>query len=556
MESPSISEEVVHLYDRLRGCIYANDQGGVDETCRELLRAGRSLSEILQYKTLISNEIKRSPAESPRSSLYYWGQLWTVRPRLNSGLPRLSPPPARIEGLGPTTDVATEATRGVSGPEPPPAARHELVKEWQARQHLADSTPETARPASAVRHRRRALLGDPAPPAEPPQSLSEDVKSEGSRRQRSSAIFLPIAGLYGGAVAIVCVGVFLLLQLGGTRLASNTEPSLAGAAQNASVADPSGAQPGENQPPPSAPERQTSPSGLSGLEQPTRASDEMRSPVPEPTPTPDKASITAAEPKGEPAPPEPPAAAAPEPPDQNQPAGPSDASRTPADTPPAIGVDTAATSEAVSRTKPAGAQTSVTATEIVIKGAAASGLPPGDRSARGAGVVSPEATTARPTTVPLSPTNPSAVMAPPEAEHQPTTNLATADPNSTEGTVRNVTAAPVPGLGSAAATNDKNKPTLDGPGSRTDATALLSRGDAVFGTGDIASARLFYERAADAGNAQAAIRLGETFDPAFLARAQMKGVRGDPAVALRWYKRARELGASEADVLVMSLDRK
>jgi hypothetical protein len=33
---------------------------------------------------------------------------------------------------------------------------------------------------------------------------------------------------------------------------------------------------------------------------------------------------------------------------------------------------------------------------------------------------------------------------------------------------------------------------------------------------DIASARLFYERAADAGNGRAALRMGESFDRAFL----------------------------------------
>jgi TPR repeat protein len=89
-----------------------------------------------------------------------------------------------------------------------------------------------------------------------------------------------------------------------------------------------------------------------------------------------------------------------------------------------------------------------------------------------------------------------------------------------------------------------------------DASAFLARGDALLGHGDVASARLFYERAADAGNTQAAIRMGGTFDPAFLAKARLNGVRGDPAVALKWYKRAQELGASEAGILLMDLERK
>ena len=77
-------------------------------------------------------------------------------------------------------------------------------------------------------------------------------------------------------------------------------------------------------------------------------------------------------------------------------------------------------------------------------------------------------------------------------------------------------------------------------------SALLTRGDALFRNGDIVSARLCYERAAEGGDAQAALRLGETFDPAFLARAHLNGFRSDPTAAARWYRRALELGAAEA----------
>jgi hypothetical protein len=42
---------------------------------------------------------------------------------------------------------------------------------------------------------------------------------------------------------------------------------------------------------------------------------------------------------------------------------------------------------------------------------------------------------------------------------------------------------------------------------------LLARGDSLFATDDVVAARLLYERAADAGEAGAAVRLGETFDP-------------------------------------------
>jgi TPR repeat protein len=88
-----------------------------------------------------------------------------------------------------------------------------------------------------------------------------------------------------------------------------------------------------------------------------------------------------------------------------------------------------------------------------------------------------------------------------------------------------------------------------------DTLALVARGDGLFGTGDVVSARVFYERAAEAGNAAAALRLGETYDPSFLTRTRLKGVRGDPRAAIKWYKRAHDLGASEAEILVMGIER-
>ena len=83
---------------------------------------------------------------------------------------------------------------------------------------------------------------------------------------------------------------------------------------------------------------------------------------------------------------------------------------------------------------------------------------------------------------------------------------------------------------------------------------LLARGDTLLSVGDVASARLFYERAAGAGGGLAAIRLGETFDPLFLDRVHLSGVRSDPAAASFWYHRARDLGATEADVLLKALE--
>ena len=86
--------------------------------------------------------------------------------------------------------------------------------------------------------------------------------------------------------------------------------------------------------------------------------------------------------------------------------------------------------------------------------------------------------------------------------------------------------------------------------------ALLARGDSLLSVGDVASARLFYERLADAGGGLAAVRLGETFDQLFLDRVRLRGVRGDPSAALFWYRRARDLGAANAEALIKALEAK
>jgi len=77
--------------------------------------------------------------------------------------------------------------------------------------------------------------------------------------------------------------------------------------------------------------------------------------------------------------------------------------------------------------------------------------------------------------------------------------------------------------------------------------ALTSRGDAFLAGGDIASARLFFERAADAGDGRAAMRMAVTYDPAFLQRIGLHGLQGDPGQAAHWYRLARSLGVGPGE---------
>ena len=87
-------------------------------------------------------------------------------------------------------------------------------------------------------------------------------------------------------------------------------------------------------------------------------------------------------------------------------------------------------------------------------------------------------------------------------------------------------------------------------------TELLDHGDSLLRNGDVASARLFYERAADAGDGRAALRLGATFDPAFLSRLGLGTLQANPAEARSWYSRAHDLGAVDANSRLNSLETK
>jgi len=99
--------------------------------------------------------------------------------------------------------------------------------------------------------------------------------------------------------------------------------------------------------------------------------------------------------------------------------------------------------------------------------------------------------------------------------------------------------APVPLPAPAVATLPPAAPTLSGG----DITRAIARGEAFFHNGDLALARFFFQAAADAGDPQAALRLGESFDPAFLPH---RAGRGDLKAAVYWYRRALELGAGDA----------
>jgi hypothetical protein len=102
--------------------------------------------------------------------------------------------------------------------------------------------------------------------------------------------------------------------------------------------------------------------------------------------------------------------------------------------------------------------------------------------------------------------------------------------------------APAPGLLSPQAQGAGAVARLDAD----EVVMLVSRANDFLKSGDFASARLLLRRAAEAGNANAALKLGATFDPAFMHALGAIGIAPDIAQARQWYEKAVELGSDDA----------
>jgi hypothetical protein len=76
---------------------------------------------------------------------------------------------------------------------------------------------------------------------------------------------------------------------------------------------------------------------------------------------------------------------------------------------------------------------------------------------------------------------------------------------------------------------------------------LVKQGQQFVAAGDFVTARLVFQRAAEAGNAAAALALGASYDPVVLSRLGVRGVDADVGKARTWYQKAKEFGAPDAD---------
>ena len=74
----------------------------------------------------------------------------------------------------------------------------------------------------------------------------------------------------------------------------------------------------------------------------------------------------------------------------------------------------------------------------------------------------------------------------------------------------------------------------------------MNRAKLLLAAGDIPSARLLLERAADAQDANAALMLARTYDPEVLGTKDARNIMPDPAMARAWYQQAARFGSTDA----------
>ena len=100
------------------------------------------------------------------------------------------------------------------------------------------------------------------------------------------------------------------------------------------------------------------------------------------------------------------------------------------------------------------------------------------------------------------------------------------------------------------------EPTISRRLDPSELNALVARANALVATGDLSGARLLFRRAAEAGNARAALTLAETYDPDVLQTLGESGLAPNVGMARAWYKKAKELGSADAPARLERLERR
>ncbi|MBV8924663.1 MAG: hypothetical protein JOZ74_04765, partial [Bradyrhizobium sp.] len=111
-------------------------------------------------------------------------------------------------------------------------------------------------------------------------------------------------------------------------------------------------------------------------------------------------------------------------------------------------------------------------------------------------------------------------------------------------------AAPLAALAPAAATAPPAPAAAPPPQARQadaeEMARLMQRARGFLASGDLMSARLLLERAAESQEADAALLLAQTYDPDVLGTADVRNTTPEPAMARAWYQKAAQLGSADA----------
>jgi hypothetical protein len=81
---------------------------------------------------------------------------------------------------------------------------------------------------------------------------------------------------------------------------------------------------------------------------------------------------------------------------------------------------------------------------------------------------------------------------------------------------------------------------------REEIQLLTKQGEQFAAAGDLVTARILFQRAAEAGEPTAAMALGATYDPNVLVKLGVAGMGVDVEKARSWYRKAESQGSAEA----------
>lgn len=108
----------------------------------------------------------------------------------------------------------------------------------------------------------------------------------------------------------------------------------------------------------------------------------------------------------------------------------------------------------------------------------------------------------------------------------------------------------------AATSETSHTPAVPAPDDAATLEKQVAKGREFLAIGQVGAARLVLQRAAGSGSAEAALLLGDTYDPVRLFQLGARGLVGDVGMATSWYEKADALGSSEAKARIASVGKK